>query len=126
MRQTDSTSDPPPFDYKTEKSYNQRLQEAESIRRKYPKRVPCIVGPAPKSRVSDIPQHKFLVQDNLTLGQFYYTIRKKIQLRADQALFFFCNDTIPSTSCTIGELYSEFCDDDKFLYLTYSDENTYG
>lgn len=40
-----------------------------------------------------------------TVGQFYFLIRKRIHLRAEDALFFFVNNVIPPTSATMGQLY---------------------
>lgn len=42
---------------------------------------------------------------SLTVGQFYFLIRKRIHLRAEDALFFFVNNVIPPTSATMGLLY---------------------
>lgn len=39
------------------------------------------------------------------VGQFYFLIRKRIHLRAEDALFFFVNNVIPPTSATMGLLY---------------------
>lgn len=41
----------------------------------------------------------------LSVGQFYFLIRKRIHLRAEDALFFFVNNVIPPTSATMGQLY---------------------
>lgn len=40
-----------------------------------------------------------------SVGQFYFLIRKRIHLRAEDALFFFVNNVIPPTSATMGLLY---------------------
>ena len=42
---------------------------------------------------------------DLTVGQFYFLIRKRISLRPEDALFFFVNNVIPPTSATMGSLY---------------------
>lgn len=42
---------------------------------------------------------------SLAVGQFYFLIRKRIHLRAEDALFFFVNNVIPPTSATMGQLY---------------------
>lgn len=44
----------------------------------------------------------------LLVGQFYFLIRKRIHLRAEDALFFFVNNVIPPTSATMGLLYQVF------------------
>lgn len=114
------------WEFKEEKSFERRREEGERIRKKYPDRVPIIVEKAPKSRISDLDKKKYLVPNDLTVGQFYFLIRKRIQLRAEDALFFFVNNQIPPTSATIGALYQEHVDEDKFLYIAYSDESVYG
>jgi len=43
---------------------------------------------------------------DLTVGQFYFLIRKRIHLRPEDALFFFVNNIIPPTSATMGSLYA--------------------
>lgn len=60
---------------------------------------------APKARVGDLDKKKYLVPSDLTVGQFYFLIRKRIHLRPEDALFFFVNNVIPPTSATMGALY---------------------
>ena len=64
-----------------------------------------IVEKAPKARVGDLDKKKYLVPSDLTVGQFYFLIRKRIHLRPEDALFFFVNNVIPPTSATMGALY---------------------
>ncbi len=73
-------------------------------------------------RIVDILQ----VPSDLTVGQFYFLIRKRISLRPEDALFFFVNNVIPPTSATMGSLYQEHHEEDFFLYIAYSDESVYG
>ena len=115
-----------PTDYKTAKSFQDRKLEATNIRKKYPTKIPVIVTPAKNSKVPELNQHKFLAQEDLSLAQFYYSVRKRTTIRSDQALFFFVENQMPSTGATLGELYREFADEDMFLYMTYSDEETFG
>merc|ERR1712130_739237 len=98
----------------------------EKIRRKYPDRVPVIVEKSPKARIGDLDKKKYLVPSDLTVGQFYFLIRKRISLRPEDALFFFVNNVIPPTSATMGSLYQEHHEEDFFLYIAYSDESVYG
>lgn len=85
-----------------------------------------IVEKAPKARIGDLDKKKYLVPSDLTVGQFYFLIRKRIHLRAEDALFFFVNNVIPPTSATMGLLYQEHHEEDFFLYIAYSDESVYG
>ncbi|VDL94793.1 unnamed protein product [Schistocephalus solidus] len=94
------------FAYKEEHSFEKRLAEGEKIRKKYPSSVPVIVEKSPRARVPTLDKNKYLVPSDLTVGQFYFLIRKRIQLKPEQALFFFVENTIPPTSATMGALYS--------------------
>ncbi|KPP69318.1 GABA(A) receptor associated protein-like [Scleropages formosus] len=114
------------FLYKEEHPFEKRRSEGEKIRKKYPDRVPVIVEKAPKARIGDLDKKKYLVPSDLTVGQFYFLIRKRIHLRAEDALFFFVNNVIPPTSATMGLLYQEHHEEDFFLYIAYSDESVYG
>lgn len=114
------------FEYKEEHTFEKRRAEGEKIRKKYPDRVPVIVEKAPKSRIGSLDKKKYLVPSELSVGQFYYLIRKRIQLQATDALFFFVNNAIPPTSATMGSLYQEHHEEDFFLYVAYSDEDVYG
>merc|ERR1712175_4357 len=83
------------WQYKEEHPYEKRRAEGEKIRRKYPDRVPVIVEKSPKARIGDLDKKKYLVPSDLTVGQFYFLIRKRISLRPEDALFFFVNNVIP-------------------------------
>lgn len=114
------------FQYQLQHSFQQRKEEGEKIRKKYPTRVPVIVEKAPTARINDLDKKKYLVPTDLTVGQFYFLIRKRIQLRPEEAIFFFIRNTVPPTSSTMGTLYNQYREDDFFLYVHYSDENVYG
>merc|ERR1712202_12978 len=103
------------FVYKEEHPFEKRRSEGEKIRKKYPDRVPVIVEKAPKARIGDLDKKKYLVPSDLTVGQFYFLIRKRIHLRAEDALFFFVNNVIPPTSATMGQLYQEHHEEDLLL-----------
>ena len=62
----------------------------------------------------------------MVLSQFIYTVRKRIKLDAAKALFFFIDNTVPTNSAPIGELYNLHKDKDGFLYIVYNSENTFG
>merc|ERR1712107_470617 len=109
------------WQYKEEHPFEKRRTWGEKIRRKYPDRVPVIVEKSPKARIGDLDKKKYLVPSDLTVGQFYFLIRKRISLRPEDALFFFVNNVIPPTSATMGSLYQEHHEEDFFLYIAYSD-----
>ena len=66
------------WQYKEENPFDKRRSEGEKIRAKYSDRIPVIVEKAPKSRLRDVDKKKYLVPSELTLGQFYFLIRKRL------------------------------------------------
>eukprot|EP00607_Mallomonas_marina_P001047 CAMPEP_0182427252 /NCGR_PEP_ID=MMETSP1167-20130531/16371_1 /TAXON_ID=2988 /ORGANISM="Mallomonas Sp, Strain CCMP3275" /LENGTH=115 /DNA_ID=CAMNT_0024609365 /DNA_START=94 /DNA_END=441 /DNA_ORIENTATION=+ len=112
--------------FKVEHNLDQRKQESERIRNKYPERVPVICEKSDRSNVPEIDKKKYLVPGDLTVGQFMYVIRKRLKLPAEQAIFLFINNTIPPAAAILNQVYDEYKDQDGFLYITYSGENTFG
>ena len=115
------------FAFKKTHSLSKRKAEARRIRARYPDRIPIIVEKDKKSKdIPDIDKHKFLVPSDLTMGQFVYVIRKRIILPPEKAIFLFINNVLPASAKLIEEISHEYMDDDGFLYIKYSGENTFG
>lgn len=103
-----------------------RKADSQRLLDKYPDRCCIIVGKNDKSDICDIPKHKFLVPRGLTMGQFQYVIRKKIECRPEQGVFMFVKNKLPQISQTVGNVFEENKAEDGYLYLIYSGENTFG
>ncbi|WRX13258.1 Autophagy protein Atg8 ubiquitin-like - like 3, partial [Theobroma cacao] len=112
--------------FKLEHPLERRQAEAARIREKYPDRIPVIVERADKSDVPDIDKKKYLVPADLTVGQFVYVVRKRIKLSPEKAIFIFVKNILPPTAAMMSAIYEENKDEDGFLYMTYSGENTFG
>ncbi|KAI3719208.1 hypothetical protein L6452_20103 [Arctium lappa] len=112
--------------FRQEHEFSKRHAEASRIREKYPDRIPVIVERAEKSDIPNIDKKKYLVPADLTVGQFVYVIRKRIKLSAEKAIFIFVENVLPPTGAIMSTIYDEKKDDDGFLYVTYSGENTFG
>lgn len=114
--------------FKKKHAFTKRLNEANRVLEKYSDRIPIIVernsGTSKDMPVLD--KQKFLVPTDLTVGQFVYVIRKRIKLAPEKAIFIMIGNILPTTSMLISELYHEYKDEDNFLYLSYSSENTFG
>ncbi|KAF5744298.1 autophagy-related protein 8f [Tripterygium wilfordii] len=85
-----------------------------------------IVEKAERSDIPNIDKKKYLVPADLTVGQFVYVIRKRIKLSAEKAIFIFVDSVLPPTGAVMSTIYDEKKDEDGFLYVTYSGENTFG
>jgi len=110
-----------------EKPLQQRQDESKKIQDKYPDKVCVYIERLENCNLIDkIDKNKFLVPNNITVGQFIFVIRKRIKLGPETGLFFFVNNTIISGNTTMGEINSKYKDEDGFLYVTYSGENCFG
>jgi GABA(A) receptor-associated protein len=119
--------------FKKDFDFEKRAQESKKVRNKFANndsnevgRIPVIVEKVGKSDLPDINRKKFLVPSDLTMGQFIFIIRKKIQLPAEKAIYLFVNGKIPPSSALIAKIDDENKDDDGFLYVSYSGEKTFG
>ena len=113
--------------FKTDFTFEQRSAEVDRIRSKYPDRVPVICERHVSNTTSpDIDKTKYLVPQDLTIGQFMYVIRKRLKLNASEALYLFANGHMMTCSNTVGVAYDNYKDSDGFLYLKYSKESTFG
>ena len=115
------------FDFKRDYSFARRHAESTRIKEKFPDRIPIIINKNPKcTNLPDITKKKYLVPIDLTVGQFIYVVRSRIELPPEQALFLFVNETLPPTSQTVKDLYENNADEDGFLYIIYTGENVFG
>ena len=106
--------------------FEKRKAEADRILIKHPERVPVVVQLLEKSTLPNINKRKYLVPNDLTVGQFIYIIRKQIKLAPEQAIFIFVNNTIPQTSSLISQVYKEHKDSDGFVYFFIDIEHCFG
>ena len=68
--------------FKNEFNFEDRLAEARRVLNNYPDRIPIICERSTTARVDCpiIDKRKYLVPRDLTIGQFLYVIRKRLQL----------------------------------------------
>lgn len=114
--------------YINRKSFEERTKETSEILTKYPDRIPCILE---KSNINtnelpNIDKSKFLVPGDLRMSQFMFVIRKRIDIRPEQAIFIFCNGQLLLNQSELSEIYKKHKNDDNYLYLEYSGESTFG
>lgn len=98
----------------------------ERIRSKYPERVPVIVKKVKNSKVNTLTKSKYLIPLEFNMGQLIYIIRNFLKLPPEKAIFVFVNNTLPSNNTSIATLYEEYKNEEGFLIIEYTDENTFG
>ena len=114
------------FKFQKDFSLEERKKESDKIKSKYNDRIPIIVEKSLNSDITNIDKHKFLVPNDITIGQFVYIIRKRIKLAPEKSLYIFINNIIPPTANSMNTIYEEHKNEDGFLYITYGGENTFG
>ena len=112
--------------FRTKKSFEKRFDESMNVLTKYPDRIPIIVERHHDCKLDNIDKSKYLVPKDMTMGQFTYIIRKRISLDSSQSIFISVNGSLSSSSDIISHIYENKKDEDGFLYITYTSENTFG
>ena len=112
--------------FKEKHSFESRLTESTKVIIKYPDRVPIIVENDQNILHNEQFKNKYLVPRDMTITQFMYTLRRKITIGQEHGLYMFISGMIPSSNSLIGNLYEEYKDKDKYLYIILKMENTFG
>lgn len=105
----------------------QRKNESMRIRQKYPDRIPVIVDTGIQDQtLPKLDKKKYLVPCDLTVGQFIYVIRRRLELEPEQAIFLFIENVLPPTGMLMVNVYEMYKNEDGFLYFTVCGESTFG
>ena len=100
--------------------------ESQRVLAKYPDRCPIICSRG-NTNVPEIDKVKYLAPKDITLGQFTYVIRKRIKLPPETGLFLFINNkSLIQNTALMENVYRNYRNEDGFLYISYSGENTFG
>jgi len=115
------------FQYQ-KRPFAERKLEADKILAKYSDRVPIICEINEKNKKDlKIEKTKYLVPKDISIGQFMYVVRKKMNIPAEKAVFLFTEDNqIPMHSELIITHYNMCKNKDGFLYFSVTGENTFG
>jgi GABA(A) receptor-associated protein len=106
-------------------TFEERLAEATRITTKYPSRVPVIIEVI--GNLPEIHKYKYLVPKSSTAGEFLFTLRQRMKLSPDTALFLFVNHkTLVPCSQDMSQIYENHQGKDKFLVMTLSGEACFG
>ena len=103
-----------------------RKIESERIVLKYPGRIPIIVEIRDSDNVIELDKNKYLVPESVTVSHFMFIIRKRINVKPENAIFMFFGNTLVPSSHLISDVYKNYKDEDGFLYSAISLENTFG
>lgn len=95
---------------------------------KFPGRIPVFVLRDKRidPSVPHLEKTKFLVPNDLTVGQFIYIIRRQLKLPSEKALFLFVGGNLPTTSALMREMFTLYKSPDGALRVTYMSESVFG
>ena len=111
--------------FKEENSFAARLAESQSMKIKFPDRIPVILEAEGKCEKMD--KIKFLIPEELQLATFILVVRKRLDIKHENALYFYIDGKLPvMNGKSMREIYEEHQDDDGFLYLIYNLESAFG
>lgn len=118
-------------EFKSSFSLEYRQKESKRLIDKHPGHFPIFLYKQPTSTAPHSQKTKFLVSGERTMGDFIYILKKQhfVSTGKDEsiiALFFFAKNHILNPGKSIGDIYNIHKDEDGFLYIEYSTENTFG
>uniref|UniRef100_A0A7S3JLX0 Autophagy-related protein n=1 Tax=Euplotes harpa TaxID=151035 RepID=A0A7S3JLX0_9SPIT len=114
------------MDYK-DKPFEKRKNDCQKIRKKHPHKLPVIVTKEKSSKYKILEKEKYMIPDDITVGQFQAIIRKRLELAPEYSLFFFINGRImPKQDSLLQDVFERNKNDDGFLYIEYSEERDKG
>lgn len=98
------------------------LQKIDKLRLRHPDKVPVVVV-----YKEDKKEYKFLVGQELSLGQFINIFRKRVNINQEEAIYFFTDKGIlMPTSSIISVLYGQYKSNNNILELKCTKENVFG
>ncbi len=110
--------------FKSQYTLEERMKQSSNILNKYKDSVPIYIDFTNLSKT--IEKSKFVIPNGFTIGQLLTAIRMKLTLSPACALFIFINNRLVPVTAVISTVYQENKDEDGFLYVCCSEENTFG
>ena len=117
------------FQFKKQYDLTMRKQECENTLKKYKDRIPVICEKDPNSKMETIQKTKYLCPYDMTVNQFTFIIRQKLNLAETASLFLLVGGgkSAITGNQTMSEIYEIYKDkEDGFLYITYASDLIWG
>ena len=111
-------------EFKERLSLEERKQQSTNILTKYPTSVPVFIDSSSMHKMIDKP--KFVIPDGFTIGQLMMSIRARMKMNAATALFVFIDNQLIPVTTVISSIYESHKDEDGYMYVCCSEENTFG
>lgn len=105
--------------YERTTTFSNRLNLARGIMRKHYGKVPIIVEG--KNVIN-----KTIVPRNMKFGEFIKCISERNLYDPNKTLIFLINKQLFPHDLIMGELYDDYKSKDEFLYVTWTEESSFG
>ena len=103
-------------------SFEERKKNSKDLLEKYKDRKPIIIYDD-KTKII----YKFLLSDNHTISVLLISLKKRMKVNKVDSIFLFIDKKIiPCPTQNILSLYTQFKDEDGYLYIDVKRENTFG
>ena len=102
-------------------------KEVEVIKSKYPNHIPVVVNS--KDKTIKLTKNKFLIGEDITIGQFMFILKKRISgsKNPSVAMYLFIDDKIFPASQMLSYIYNQHKDKSTgMLFVKVCQENTFG
>lgn len=114
-------------EFQKEVSFEERTKESQRVLERYVDRIPCIIEVKKNDKnLKQIDKKKFLLPNDLTVGQLIWVLRKRMRLSPETGIFLLFNNTMVPASSLVKQIYAEHKDLDNFVYATLSSESVFG
>jgi GABA(A) receptor-associated protein len=112
-----------------------RLEESTRMISKYPDRIPVILQRHARTQLLPLEQKKFLVPASLSIREFQRVILTRLRIDHTTSIYLFAEHVdkdgrrkhiLLSSSQSAADVYQYWKNNDNFLYIYYSTEDTFG
>ena len=110
--------------FKEKHTFEERVKQSSNILTKYKDSIPVFIDFTNISK--PIEKSKYVIPNGFTVGQLLTAIRMKMTLSPACALFVFIHNRLIPVTTVVSTIYDSDKDDDGFLYVCCSEENTFG
>ena len=110
--------------FKEKYTLEERMKQSSTILNKYKDSIPVYIDFTNMNKT--VEKSKFVIPNGFTVGQLLTAIRMKMNLNAACALFIFINNRLVPVTTVVSTIYELNKDEDGFLYVCCSEENTFG
>ena len=106
-----------------------RKKECDQILNQFPEKIPIICEKDPNCKLAEIDKTKFLVSNDLTVAQFNFMIRKRLDIKEEKSAFYLLvNGQFAITGdISLSDVYQKHkSPQDGFLYIIYTSQIFWG